>query len=54
MSSSTKSQGEVKRWHIILFDTIAGLLILLVLLASGRDLSPLPPVTGIGEARSFE
>ena len=38
MSSSTKSQGEVKRWHVILFDTIAGLLILLVLFGSSRDL----------------
>ena len=26
MSTSTKSQGEVKRWHVILFDAIAGLL----------------------------
>jgi hypothetical protein len=23
-------------------------------LVSGRDLYPLPPVTGVGEARSFE
>ena len=38
MSTSTKSQGEVKRWHVILFDTIAGLLILLVLFGSSRDL----------------
>ena len=46
MSTSIKSQGEVKRWHVILFDTIAGLLILLVLLASGRDLLLLPGQSG--------
>ena len=38
MSSSTHSQGEVKRWHIILFDTIAGLLILLTFYGSLGDL----------------
>lgn len=38
MSTSMKPQGEVKRWHVILFDAIAGLLILLVLFGSGRDL----------------
>jgi hypothetical protein len=26
----------------------------LLSLVSGRDLYPLPPVTGVGEARSFE
>ena len=46
MSSSTKSQGEVKRWHVILFDTIAGLLILLVLYGSVRDLLLLPGQSG--------
>ena len=42
MSTSTKSQGEVKRWHVILFVTIAGLLTLLMLFASARDLLLLP------------
>jgi hypothetical protein len=46
MSSSTKSQGEVKRWHVILFDAIAGLLVLLMLFASGRDLLLLPGQSG--------
>ncbi len=46
MSSSTKSQGEVKRWHVILFDAIAGLLVLLMLFASGRDLLLLPDQSG--------
>src|SRR5260370_12190032 len=46
MSTSTKPQYEVKRWHVILFDTIAGLLILLVLFASGRDLLLLPGQSG--------
>jgi len=46
MSSSTKSQGEVKRWHVILFVTIAGLLTLLVLFASVRDLLLLPGQSG--------
>src|SRR6266536_1100747 len=46
MSSSTKSQGEVKRWHGILFVTIAGLLTLLVLFASVRDLLLLPCQSG--------
>jgi hypothetical protein len=46
MSALTKSQGEAKRWHIILFDAIAGLLILLMLFASGRDLLLLPDQSG--------
>ena len=46
MSSSTKSQGEVKRWHVILFVTIAGLLTLLALFASVRDLLLLPGQSG--------
>ncbi len=46
MSSSTKSQGEVKRGHIILFVTIAGLLTLLALFASVRDLLLLPGQSG--------
>ncbi len=46
MSTSTKTQGEVKRWHVIFFDTIAGLLILLVLFASGRDLLLFPGQSG--------
>ena len=46
MSTSTQSQGEVKRWHVILFDAIAGLLLLLVLFASGRDLLLLPGQSG--------
>jgi hypothetical protein len=46
MSTSTNSQGEVKRWRIILFDTIAGLLILLVLFGSLRDLLLLPGQSG--------
>jgi hypothetical protein len=46
MSSSTKSQGEVKRWHVILFVTIAGLLTLLVLYGSVRDLLLLPDQSG--------
>src|SRR6266852_5778662 len=46
MSSSTKSQGEVKRWHVILFVTIAGLLTLLVLYGSVRDLLILPGQSG--------
>jgi len=46
MSTSTKPQGEVKRWHVILFDAIAGLLILLVLFGSGRDLLLLPGQSG--------
>ena len=46
MSSSTKSQGEVKRWHVILFVTIAGLLTLLVFFGSGRDLLLLPGQSG--------
>ena len=46
MSTSTKPQGEVKRWRVILFDAIAGLLILLVLFGSGRDLLLLPGQSG--------
>ena len=46
MSSSTKSQGEVKRWHVILFVTIAVLLTLLALFASVRDLLLLPGQSG--------
>src|SRR2546430_5101513 len=46
MSSSTKSQGEVKRWHVILFDTIVVLLTLLALFASVRDLLLLPGQSG--------
>ena len=46
MSTSTQSQGEVKRWHIILFDAIAGLLLLLMLFGSGRDLLLLPDQSG--------
>jgi hypothetical protein len=46
MSSSTESQGEVKRWHVILFVTIAGLLTLLALFASARDLLLLPGQSG--------
>ncbi len=46
MSSSTNSQGEVKRWHVILFVTIAGLLTLLALFASVRDLLLLPGQSG--------
>ena len=46
MSSSTKSPAEVKRWHVILFDAIAGLLVLLMLFASGRDLLLLPGQSG--------
>ena len=46
MPSSTKSQGEVKRWHVILFVTIAGILTLLMLFASGRDLLLLPGQSG--------
>lgn len=38
MSSSTKPQGEVKLWRVILFDIIAGLLILLTLYGSLGDL----------------
>jgi len=46
MSSSTHSQGEVKRWHVILFDAIAGLLLLLILFGSGRDLLLIPGQSG--------
>src|SRR6266700_4009041 len=46
MSYSTNSQGEVKRWHVILFVTIAGLLTLLALFASVRDLLLLPGQSG--------
>ena len=46
MSSSTHAQGEVKRWHVILFDTIAGLLILLTLYGSLGDLLLLPGQSG--------
>ena len=46
MSTSTTTQGEVKRWHVILFDAIAGLLLLLILFASGRDLLLLPGQSG--------
>ena len=46
MSSSAKSHGEVKRWHVILFVTIAGLLTLLVLFGSARDLLLLPGQSG--------
>lgn len=46
MSSSTKSQGEVKRWHVILFVAFAGLLTLLVFFGSGRDLLLLPGQSG--------
>lgn len=46
MSSPAKSQGEVKRWHVILFVTIAGLLALLALFASARDLLLLPGQSG--------
>lgn len=46
MFSSAKSQGEVKRWHIILFVTITGLLTLLVLFGSVRDLLLLPGQSG--------
>ena len=46
MSSSAKSQGEVKRWHVILFEIIAGLLLLLVLFGSFRDLLLLPGQSG--------
>ena len=46
MSSSTTSQSGVKRWHVILFVTIAGLLILLILFGSGRDLLLLPGQSG--------
>src|SRR6266566_679171 len=46
MSSSTHSQGEVKRWHIILFDTIAGLLILPTFYGSLGDLLLLPGQSG--------
>jgi len=46
MSSSTKSQGEVRRWHVILFEIIAGLLLLLVLFGSFRDLLLLPGQSG--------
>jgi hypothetical protein len=46
MSALTKHQGEAKRWHVILFDAIAGLLILLMLFASGRDLLLLPDQSG--------
>ena len=46
MSTSTKTQGDVKRWHVILFDTIAGLLLLLILFGSGRDLLLLPGQSG--------
>ncbi len=46
MSSSTHSQGEVKRWHVILFDTIAGLLILFTLYGSLGDLLLLPGQSG--------
>jgi hypothetical protein len=46
MSASTKSQGDVKLWHVIVFDAIAGLLILLMLFASSRDLLLLPDQSG--------
>ena len=46
MSTSKKHQGEVKRWHVILFDTIAALLLILVLFGSGRDLLLLPGQSG--------
>jgi hypothetical protein len=46
MSSSTHSHGEVKKWHVILFVTLAGLLTLLVLYGSGRDLLLLPGQSG--------
>ncbi len=46
MSSSTHPQGEVKRWHVILFDTIAGLLILFTLYGSLGDLLLLPGQSG--------
>src|SRR6266436_1772621 len=46
MSSSTKSQGGVKLWHVILFEITAGLLLLLVLYGSFRDLLLLPGQSG--------
>src|SRR5690242_3937794 len=46
MSALNKPQGEAKRWHVILFDAIAGLLILLMLFGSGRDLLLLPDQSG--------
>jgi hypothetical protein len=46
MSSSTQSQGQVKRWHAILFIAIAGLLTVLVLFGSLRDLLLLPAQSG--------
>src|SRR5574340_944771 len=46
MSTSTISQGEVKRWHVILFVTIAGLLAILALLGDVRDLLLLPGQSG--------
>lgn len=46
MSSSATSQSDVKRWHVILFVAIAGLLTLLALFASARDLLLLPGQSG--------
>ena len=46
MASSATSQSDVKRWHVILFVTIAGLLTLLVLFGGVRDLLLLPDQSG--------
>lgn len=46
MSTSTRPLTELKRWRVILFDIIAGLLILLVLYGSLGDLLVLPGQSG--------
>lgn len=46
MASSATSQSDVKRWHVIVFVTVAGLLTLLVLFGGVRDLLLLPDQSG--------
>jgi hypothetical protein len=46
MASSTTSQSDVKRWHVIVFVTVAGLLTLLMLFGGVRDLLVLPDQSG--------
>jgi hypothetical protein len=46
MASSATSQSDVKRWHVIVFVTVAGLLTLLTLFGGVRDLLLLPGQSG--------
>jgi hypothetical protein len=46
MASSTTSQSDVKRWHVIVFVTVAGLLTLLMLFGGVGDLLVLPDQSG--------